>query len=125
MLAVGPSGTGKTFAIAELLERRHEVIEPPVDNLIFVYSVFQPIYYKLQAAIPGIKFTQNIRDIETLATRGSCVVIDDHMSEIERGPSHKLVTDYFTKFCHHRGVSINGRVSCEEESLIIISCRCP
>lgn len=109
-IAAGPSGSGKTFAISELLQRRNEVIDPPVNNIVFVYSVFQPIYYKLQAAIPTIKFTQNLHDIETLATRGSLVIVDDHMTEIEKGPSHKLVTDYFTKYCHHMGVSSLLRV---------------
>ena len=105
-ICVGPTGSGKSFAIAELLERRDEVFEPKVKDMIIVYSVFQPIYYKLQESIPGIKFTQNLQDIETLATRGSLVVVDDHMTEIERGPSHKLITDYFTKYCHHHGVRL-------------------
>ena len=105
-ICVGPTGSGKSFAIAELLERRDEVFEPKVKDIIIVYSVFQPIYYKLQESIPGIKFTQNLQDIETLATRGSLVVVDDQMTEIERGPNHKLITDYFTKYCHHHGVRL-------------------
>src|SRR4051794_33653949 len=105
MLSLGPTGSGKTFAVAELLMRRAEVMEPVPDKIIYVYSVFQPIYYKLQQRIADITFTQNLGDIETLATRDSLVVIDDCMTEIERGKYNKLVTDYFTKYCHHLGES--------------------
>ena len=112
LVCCGPTGSGKSFAISELLERRHEVIEPAVTNIVYVYSEMQPLYYKLQATVPGIKFTQNLHDIETLATRDSLVIVDDFMTDIERGDNHKLIVNFFTKYCHHRGVSLSTEKAC-------------
>jgi len=106
MSIVGPTGSGKTFFVADLIRKRQEIISTPIEKVIYVYSDFQPIFYKLQAEDPNILFTNRIQDIEELTTDPCLIILDDQMDTLGRGKDNDLVTRFFIKHSHHRGASV-------------------
>jgi len=105
-IASGASGSGKSTAIANLIERRNEIISHKIDNIMYVYSEWQPLFYRLQASVPTIKFTTEVKDILDIGRGPSLVIIDDKMDSISKGEEHEIVTNYFTKLSHHRSASV-------------------
>ena len=102
----GASGAGKTTAVANLLERRNEILSERIDRIIYVFSEFQPIYSRLQASIPGIIFTNSVKDLQTLDIRSSIIVIDDKISSMGKGEDNEIITSLFTVRGHHLHATI-------------------
>ena len=104
-LFVGATQSGKTYQVVDLIRRRKEIIDTPLDRVIVVYSFFQPIFHTLESD-PSVVFTNNIEDLDTLATPQSLVVCDDQMDIISKNQSaRELMTSFFIKKSHHLGIS--------------------
>ena len=103
MEIIGPSGCGKTRLITRIIRERKEIINRPLDKVLYIYSHHQPVYDELAASDPNIIFTNRLEDIEEHASEGELlVIIDDWMDElVPRSEALKLVTRYFVKSCHH------------------------
>ena len=102
---IAPSFGGKTRLVAEILERRHETFSVPIESIVFVYSEFQPIYYKLMDKIPQIKFTTSIDEAETLVESPGIIVFDDIMDRLSNSENIRKLTSWWTTEGHHRGIS--------------------
>ena len=93
-LMVGASGAGKTFRLAEYLKRRKELISggSEINNVVFYYSVWQPIYDSLKdnghvtqwikASPSNDDFINAVKDFKH--SGGSIVCIDDQMGDISK-----------------------------------------
>ena len=59
---VGPSGCGKTFFVKTVLENCEHVLSELPDNIVWIYTSFQPMYAELQKKIKNIKFVEGLPD---------------------------------------------------------------
>lgn len=105
-LLVGPSYSGKTTLISEILTRRHETFAEPIDSIVFVYREFQPIYFSLMDQIPQIKFTTSIEEAESLIQSPGIIVFDDVMNSLDNAETNRMLTSWYTQKAHHRGVTV-------------------
>lgn len=93
-LIVGPSASGKTYRLAEILKLKNEIIHngARIKNVVFFYAVWQPIYTDLQQMnivtkwvnkMPSnAEFIEHVQDFAQ--DGGSICVIDDFMSSINK-----------------------------------------
>ena len=92
-LVVGPSASGKTFKTAAIVDQRNKLIVggDQIQNVVFCYSVWQPIYTTLKERGVVTKFYNKKPSCDEFAELvqdykdkgGSIVVIDDFMGEID------------------------------------------
>ena len=47
-MVAGPTGSGKTMMIARLLSNMDELISPVLDEVIFCFSEWQPLYGEIK-----------------------------------------------------------------------------
>ncbi len=92
-LVVGPSASGKTFRTCQILKNKDVMIQDgaSIKNVIFCYSVWQPIYSEMQRLGVVTKFVNKkptcqefTEMVQPYADKGgSIVVIDDFMGQID------------------------------------------
>lgn len=102
----GASQSGKSTLTVNILERRKEIIDPPIDDVIWCYSEPQPkLFAELRDKVPGIEFHQGIPDdiAEECNTRHRLVVCDDLMTEMSKSGE---AVNLFIRGSHHRKISI-------------------
>lgn len=96
MCVVGPSQSGKTCFVKELLRKRHELFREPIKEIMWCYGIadtkshveMRQLGYKLHFGIPK----------ETDLKPNSICILDDLLSESE---NDKQVTAMFTRSAHH------------------------
>lgn len=96
MCVAGPSQSGKTHFVMNLLDKRDELFRNPIEEIMWCYGIVDPSAhsrmrekgYKLHFGIPK----QN--DIK----KNSICILDDLLSESENS---KEVTAMFTRQAHH------------------------
>ena len=104
----GPTGSGKTKWVEQLLMDAQQMIAPPPDRIIWCYGQWQPIYDKLLSAVPGIEFYKGIPvqiDSSTFfdKTVNNIFVLDDMMTEVRDDPR---ISNLFSKGSHHLNLSV-------------------
>lgn len=105
----GPSNSGKTFFVKMLLQNAGKLISKKIDNIVFIYSVWQPLYDDLLKMYNhDIKFIEGIPqtlddDVLFPANKTSLVIIDDFMQEAS---SNKEIEKLFTVYVHHKNLSV-------------------
>ena len=106
-VVAGPTGSGKTQFVRELLAPRGEdVIIPSPEHVLWCYGEYQDVYHHLASVAPHVNFVEGFPDdlLSSLdRTKRNLVVIDDLMSETG---NNKKVTELFTKGSHHRNLSV-------------------
>ncbi len=109
MVIAGSSNSGKTFFVKTLLQNAGKLISKKTDNIVFIYSVWQPLYDDLLKMYNNnIKFIEGIPqtlddDFLFPVNKTSLVIIDDFMLEAS---SNKEVEKLFTVYVHHKNVSV-------------------
>jgi hypothetical protein len=93
-LVVGPSSSGKTFRVTDILRLKNSIFQKgeSVQNIVFYYATWQPVYSKLKQDGVVSKFVNKcpsngdfIQDVKDFQHHGgSIVVIDDFMSSINK-----------------------------------------
>ena len=68
---VGPSGCGKTFFVKSVLENCQDVLSQVPENIVWIYTSFQPMYDELQKMNKKIKFVEGLPDSFFRASRSS------------------------------------------------------
>jgi hypothetical protein len=91
-LVVGPPAAGKTFRVCEILRNKEQMIEggEKIQNVVFCYSVWQPVYQRLKEDGVVTKFVNKTPTIQEFIDLvgpfrnkgGSIVVMDDAMGQI-------------------------------------------
>ena len=59
-MVAGMTGSGKTAWVQTLLQQAQNVIDPPLERIVWCYSQWQPAYMVLMATIPQIEFVKGI-----------------------------------------------------------------
>lgn len=108
MIIAGPSGSGKTMWIYQFLRYHAKIMNVTPSKIIYYYSVWQPIYDKLQDDNLISEFrnkfpsTNEIEELNTYSSvGGSLVIIDDQALEV-----NKEAAKIFTVTGRHSSVSI-------------------
>ena len=116
MEIIGPTGCGKSHLITSIIKNRAEIIDKPVQKILYIYHHFQPLYAQLQAADPNIIFSTRIQDIDEHAGgEPLLVIIDDWMDKLlPRSEALEIVTRYFIKSSHHLSKS-QERIQCHNK----------
>lgn len=97
-LLAGPTGCGKTVFTFKFIREAKTLISPPPENIVYCYSEYQPIFDDY----PYVTFNEGLPDISQFdGKQNTLLIIDDLMSE-----TNDSVSNIFTKFSHHRNVSI-------------------
>jgi len=59
-LIVGPSGCGKSFFVKSVLHNCNHVMDVVPENIVWIYTSFQPLYAELQKMNKKIKFVEGL-----------------------------------------------------------------
>ena len=102
----GPSSSGKTFFVKMLLENAKSVISKNIENIVYIYDCWQPLYDELLKLydiklIEGI--LQTLNDDRLFPTnKTNFLVLDDVMKDAS---SNSEVERLFTNYVHYRSLS--------------------
>ena len=107
-LIVGPSGCGKSFFVKSVLKKCNHVMDVVPENIVWIYTSFQPLYAELQRLNKNIKFVEGLPhsfEDENLfpPDRSHLVILDD---VIFQASDHPEVVKMFTQYRHHRNMSV-------------------
>lgn len=106
-IIAGSTKAGKSMFVKRLLLEMKEMFDQPVEQVIFVYAVWQPIYDELEAELKDkITFRQDIpgrSEVEGLTEdmKHRILILDDQQSKLDS----RDVADFVTIFCSHRNLS--------------------
>ena len=113
MMIAGPTGSGKTRFVLDLL--KHKMYEvPPTelntddlsrsfpDRLIWVYGEWQPLYNQVESLFPKVEFMSDT-DFELDPKQRNLVVLDDVMTRVK---NDKKLVKLFCRGSHHRNTSV-------------------
>lgn len=108
MMLAGPTGSGKTYWMKQLLDRARTMIIPQPERIIWCYKRWQPLFGQMQQSIKNITFVQGIPDDlnedSFIDTRyPSFIVLDDLMKD---ATNSKDVCELFVEGSHHRNLSV-------------------
>lgn len=99
LIVAGPSGSGKSILVQELLRRGLKNLDVDYDDILWCYSEWHPQCQELRKKVRFQKGIENIERIDS--SRPMLIVIDDLMRE-----SNENVVDLFTRGCHHSNASV-------------------
>ena len=105
---VGPTGSGKSQFVAELIRRRHELFSVPVNKIVWVYADYQPLFRELQREEPGITFVNSIQNLKSVVERDSILVLDDQFQALNKAQDCQIIKDFYLIHSHHMCVSTIG-----------------
>ena len=98
MIISGPTGSGKTVFTFKLLQDAVKLITPPPERIVYCYGEYQTTFNEF----PHIEFREGLPQMgEFDGNTRVLLVLDDLMAE-----SDESVSNIFTKFSHHRNISI-------------------
>lgn len=100
--ASGPTSSGKTVLTKKLIEAAEYMITPPPEEIIYNYSVYQPIYDELR---DKVNFSEGITPIEQIPKdfKHRLWILDDQLYSAQ---DSQQIVDTFIKYSHHFNISI-------------------
>lgn len=101
MTVAGPSQSGKTKWVYDLLINIENLIYPLPYKIIYCYSNWQCMFDKLKETISNIEFLKGLPDLDQC--ENSLIIIDDLMTDCV---DNKEVVHLFTVGSHHRNNSV-------------------
>src|SRR5215813_7043553 len=102
VLVVGPTQSGKTFFILQLIKYMNQLISPTPERIVYCYGLWQSVFDDYKNRVEFRK-GYNEEEIKFNPKQRSLVILDDIM--LEAMGSHS-VSDLFTKGSHHLNVSV-------------------
>ena len=101
----GPSGSGKTVWVKKLLENVDYMIDKKVEQIIYCYGEYQPIFQEIQTKLPQIQFIEGFPDVKSITDPSfhTLMIIDDLQNELSNNVE---LANLFTKGSHHRCISV-------------------
>lgn len=105
MIVAGPSNCGKTTFVYNLLTNQDRVLDKNFDYILWFYGQVPPNNI-IEEKVDNIRIIEGLPDTFNnyiQSHKNGLAVFDDLMSECSNNP---LITDFFTKRCHHENVSV-------------------
>ena len=112
LLVSGGTGSGKTFFTFKILRERNALYQNSTDktwNILYCYSVYQPMYDLMEDCIPGITFKPGLpsdEDIDEILIRGDgerrLLILDDMAEDVM---TSKKMSKIFTQDMHHKQIA--------------------
>lgn len=100
----GPSQSGKTHLIYNILNNIDQIIDKNINKIIFCYSVWQPFYDKIISQIKNIEFFEGIYNFDELdSSQNNLVILDDLYKECQ---DNIMIQNLFTVNSHHKNISV-------------------
>ena len=102
MLVAGPTGSGKTHFVMNMINNAGRICDPPPVNITYFYGEYQNMFNSM----PDVKFIDGLHEDQVLAIGGvepEWIVIDDLMLEAS---NQTFISNLFTRGSHHRNVSV-------------------
>jgi hypothetical protein len=102
MIVAGPTGSGKTVKIMELIDNAASLCVPPPVEIVYCYGEWQSAFEKRS---DRVTFHEGVLDVDSLPDdkRHRWLVVDDLMDELL---SRDDAAALFTKRSHHRNLSV-------------------
>ena len=103
-MIVGPTGSGKTRMLMELIDASSEVSTHPPIEIHYCYGAWQEIFKEKE----NILFHDGLIDIDEVITNDGqhrWLIIDNLMQEVTMDKTKRLESMY-TKHSHHRNISV-------------------
>ena len=102
-ILAGPSSSGKTTLLKQVIEKRCLLIQPSPHRIVWYYKRWQPMYEELTQSIPGIEFKEGLPDPPTYSPFPVLFIIDDLMSTASQSDT---ISNLFTEGSHHLNISL-------------------
>lgn len=103
-LIAGPTQSGKTTFIKDLLTFNNILIRSPPQKIIYCYRKWQSVYEEIINTIKNIEFHEGVYNIDEIdASKNTLLVLDDLMIECEKDQS---ILELFTVDSHHKNISV-------------------
>ena len=106
----GPTGTGKTFWVKRLIHNMKELFttnESQPQQILFCYSIYQPLYKAMADERADIVFYQGIPSLEMIygmaKEKPLLVVLDDLVHKVVENPDMLML---FVQGSHHMSISV-------------------
>lgn len=102
MMIAGPTGSGKTYWIKQLVSNVNKYCYPPPEKITYFYGEYQEIF----SSMPNVNFIQGLPEnlIQKFdGIKPEWIIIDDLMFE---STNSKVISELFTKGSHHRNLSV-------------------
>ena len=101
-IIAGPTSCGKTVFTSKFIKYVDQLVKPLVDEVIYCYAIWQPVYVDLQKENHRVKFLKGLPDFDKLP-RGvkRLVVVDDMISEL-----NGQIETMFIRGSHHLSISL-------------------
>jgi hypothetical protein len=105
MSICGPSRSGKTFLVCEMIKNKHLVFEDSFDTIIFCHGENQPLLDDLRHYDKTIKFTKSLIEADNLVYKRTLMVVDDKILDLV-GEQNDLISRLFVEGSHHRDIFV-------------------
>ena len=103
-LIAGPTQSGKTHLLQQILLYQDLLITPQLDRIVYCYTKWQPKFDEMKLSVRNIEFFQGIKPVDELnQNENNLIVLDDLMQECENSDS---ISRLFTIDSHHHNTSV-------------------
>ena len=108
IVCAGPTMSGKSSFIKELLKNRDVMFTEKIDRIMYVYDVWNLLYEDIEKNVPNITFTNSIpsrEEVDLFAPEGGgqkLIIFDDQVSKMKKC---KHFSDFFMILCNNRKLS--------------------
>ncbi|CAF1084774.1 unnamed protein product [Brachionus calyciflorus] len=100
----GPTQSGKTFLLQQILLENTLLIDPKIDRIIYCFSAWQPFFENLKKSLSNIEFNEGIFNIEDIDPNvNNLIVLDDLLKECQDNIG---IQNLFTVDSHHKNISV-------------------
>ena len=103
-LIAGPSQSGKSTLLFEILKNNQILITPSPTRIIYCYARYSDSFEKLKLIKPNITLVHGLPNIDELSkTDNNLIILDDLMTSVEKD---KSMLNLFTTDSHHANISV-------------------
>jgi hypothetical protein len=103
-LVCGPTQSGKTYLMYQILLNNKIIINPQIERIIVCYGLWQPTYELFKTITPSIEFNEGIIQLDDFDTsKNTLIILDDLMEKCFEDIN---IQNLFTKNSHHKNISV-------------------
>lgn len=100
LIYVGPSMSGKSYLLKQIITRRNEVFSEPIDKIVYIYKIYQPLYDEMKND-DDVIFSTDDNVIQDYVGLRLVIVYDDFLIDVISSP--RKMQERFLVSKHHQG----------------------